>query len=190
MFRAEGWADAFAGFAGKTGAEEALEFLRTLCRAVLSLPGYVSGQTDADALGGLIDRALERAGEKTAPALAARAFLLLMIRRNRFIHYKAILREIEKRINRDKGLVELFLDIPFQPGEALIEGVKQRALYLTGGKDPRLKIQIMPELIGGFRLRLGSRVFDGSLKTRLQQMAGDLGGKIYSRTDPIRSIHG
>ncbi|MDR2211510.1 MAG: F0F1 ATP synthase subunit delta [Spirochaetaceae bacterium] len=177
MFRAKSWADAFVGFTGETGAGPALEFLRLLCRSALSLPGYLSGQADADRLRNRIDRALKRAGEESGAALAAGSFLLLMIRRNRLAHYKVILKEIENRIDRDRGMAELFLEIPFQPGEEFIALVKERALPLAGVQDLHIRVRLMPELIGGLRLRLGSRIFDGSLKTRLEQMTQDLGGE-------------
>jgi F0F1-type ATP synthase delta subunit len=46
---------------------------------------------------------------------------------------------------------------------------------LTGAKDVKLIIRVIPDLSGGMRLRWGSTVFDGSIKWRLEKMAGDIG---------------
>ena len=44
------------------------------------------------------------------------------------------------------------------------------ALRQALGKDPELTIRVDPALLGGIRVRVGSRLYDASLKTRLDQM--------------------
>ena len=38
---------------------------------------------------------------------------------------------------------------------------------MTGGKDVEISVKIDPSIIGGLIVKLGSRMVDGSLKTKL-----------------------
>lgn len=46
----------------------------------------------------------------------------------------------------------------------------QTALRQALGKDPELTTRVDPALLGGMKVKVGSRLFDASLKTRLDQM--------------------
>jgi F-type H+-transporting ATPase subunit delta len=184
MFRAESWAEAFTASAEKTGAdgEKALEYLKVFCRAALSAPGDLSGLNDAERLGTFIDAALDKTGLAGGDTRLALRFTLLMIRKNVFRRYRAVIRGIEKNINRKKGLVELVCETASPPEEKLLSLVREKALALTGAREIKTENRVIPELIGGIRLRIGSRLFDGSLKTRLRLMASEL-GKVRNGTE-------
>jgi F-type H+-transporting ATPase subunit delta len=44
------------------------------------------------------------------------------------------------------------------------------ALRQSLGKDPEIVTKVDPAILGGLRVKVGSRLFDASLKTRLDQM--------------------
>ena len=44
------------------------------------------------------------------------------------------------------------------------------AKELAGGKSVELTFEVNPELLGGVRLRIGNTLYDGSLKTQLEDM--------------------
>jgi F-type H+-transporting ATPase subunit delta len=46
----------------------------------------------------------------------------------------------------------------------------QTALRASLGKDPELSTRVDPALLGGLKVKVGSKLFDASLKTRLDQM--------------------
>lgn len=46
----------------------------------------------------------------------------------------------------------------------------QAALRQALGKDPELTTRVDPALLGGMKVKVGSKLFDASLKTRLDQM--------------------
>lgn len=46
----------------------------------------------------------------------------------------------------------------------------QAGLREALGKDPELTARVDPSLLGGLKVKVGSRLFDASLKTRLDQM--------------------
>ena len=46
----------------------------------------------------------------------------------------------------------------------------QAALRTALGQDPEIETRVDPALLGGLKVKVGSRLFDASLKTRLDQM--------------------
>ncbi|MDR2702444.1 MAG: F0F1 ATP synthase subunit delta [Spirochaetaceae bacterium] len=189
-FRPEPWAEAFVNAAGNaTAAEEALQYLRVFCRATLMLQSDLSGRSDADRLGRCITAALalvsarenggEPAGRKpesggTDIAGFACRFIQLILRKNCLRYYKRILREIEKTIYKQKGIEEVIMETAEEPQGEILSAVREKALLLTGAKDVKLISRVIPDLIGGISLRWGGIVLDGSVKRRLEKMAGDI----------------
>jgi F0F1-type ATP synthase delta subunit len=182
MFSAESWARAFIQAFPKTDGiedaaplEAALEILRVYCRAGLLIPGELSGLNDAARAARLVDAALEKAGMNAdGAALYARRFFLLMVKKGSFGHYKKIITRIKKLINEKKGLVEAVLETPFEADEGFLQYVRQCLLEKTKAREIKINACVVPELLGGIRFRIGSVLFDGSLKTRLEKMAANL----------------
>lgn len=46
----------------------------------------------------------------------------------------------------------------------------QSALRASLGKDPEMTTRVDPSILGGLKVKVGSRLFDASLKTKLDQM--------------------
>jgi hypothetical protein len=184
VFKAEAWAQAFvADCTGSAGdgapleyVGEAFEYLRVYVHCALSLPGYLSGKNDATRLDIRIQKALEAsAGGPGFAAETARRFLFLMIRRGSFRFCRAIIVEIEKIINRGRGVVTVILESAFAPDEALVGSIKKKILEQSDFRDIELTTHINPNLLGGLRLKIGSILFDASIQTQLKKMAADLG---------------
>jgi F0F1-type ATP synthase delta subunit len=179
MFRAESWADAFIKSAAAlaVNAEEALEYFKLFCRSALFLPGDLSGHNDADRLGSSINAALKKTGQAADTAAAAdlaRRMVMLLIRKNCFSRYRNIILKIEKGINEQKGITELIVESVTELDGELLNVVRKKAAGMTGAKEVKVKNLLIPELIGGLRIRVGSKLFDASFKTQLHMMAADL----------------
>ena len=43
-------------------------------------------------------------------------------------------------------------------------------LFAALGKDPELTTRVDPSILGGIKVKVGSKLFDASLKTKLDQM--------------------
>jgi F-type H+-transporting ATPase subunit delta len=181
MFRAESWADAFIKSAAvlAVNAEEALEYFKLFCRSALFLPGDLSGHNDADRLGSSINAALKKTGQAAdtaaaGPADLARRMVMLLIRKNCFSRYRNIILKIEKGINDQKGITELIVESVTELDGELLKTLQKKAAGMTGAKEVKVKSLLIPELIGGLRIRVGSKLFDASFKTQLHMMAADL----------------
>ena len=44
------------------------------------------------------------------------------------------------------------------------------ALRASLGKDPEMTARVDPSILGGLKVKVGSKLFDASLKTKLDQM--------------------
>lgn len=181
MFSAEPWARAFiAAFPfsdaqnGETAPEAALDILELYCRAALRVPGKLSGLAAASRLARLVDAAIAKALPENAGALYARNFFLLMIRKGCFYRHSSVIRQIRKLVNEHNGLEEIVLETPFECDSAFLESVKRELLRKIGARGIELESRVVSGLKGGLRLRMGSFLFDGSLRARMEQMTADL----------------
>jgi F-type H+-transporting ATPase subunit delta len=75
---------------------------------------------------------------------------------------------VERREGTMRGRVEL----PVAPTGAQIDALAA-AITERVGVQVQLESAVRPELLAGFIVRLGSRVFDGSLRTRLARFAAE-----------------
>jgi F-type H+-transporting ATPase subunit delta len=66
--------------------------------------------------------------------------------------------------------------VPFSAAQ--LSEVKQ-ALTKKYGKDIQVEEQIDPSLIGGVQIVIGSRMLDGSVKAKLQQLRNSLQQQTY-----------
>ena len=126
----------------------------------------------------MLDPALSRSARKSALAdLAQRAghdhrvtnFLSTLIDNNRFGCLPSIAAVFHEERERAQGIVpaEISTAVP------LTDEMKQRArvaLEKLTGQKIRLTSRVEPKLIGGAVTRVGSTVYDGSLRTQLTQL--------------------
>ncbi|HEV3392463.1 MAG TPA: F0F1 ATP synthase subunit delta [Chthoniobacterales bacterium] len=81
-------------------------------------------------------------------------------------YYKRLLRlEIEKR----HAKIESALPLAPQTATAVLERLKKRY-----GADLTSEFAVDPTLLGGIRVRVGSDVWDGTLRNRLQRLEQEL----------------
>jgi F-type H+-transporting ATPase subunit delta len=80
--------------------------------------------------------------------------------------YKRLLRlELEKRHVRIESAQELSREV----SEQIVHGLARRY-----GNDLTTEFIVDPNLLGGVRVRVGSDVWDGTVKSRLERLANEL----------------
>jgi len=97
-------------------------------------------------------------------------FLLTVVRRRREGLLPLIFREFERLAAEERGRVFVELRVPMPVWEEDLWEVK-RALTEALGREPELAIVVDPELVGGARLSIDSRVLDFSVSRLLSMMA-------------------
>ena len=88
-------------------------------------------------------------------------------------HYTDILSNYERLIRLEMAKRHATIE----SASALDDGTRQQlesSLRAKYGADLTTEFKVAPELIGGLRVKIGSDVFDGSVKERLRQLEESL----------------
>lgn len=95
--------------------------------------------------------------------------LALLATKRRLFALPLILEQLEKMISEHKGIVPAEIlsahELSDDELDKITEALKQKA-----GKDIKLEVKFDPSLIGGMVVRLGSRMIDSSIKSKLMNM--------------------
>jgi hypothetical protein len=168
--------DKMPGSSPETVDQGAAAF-RILAGEFGKIPGAVYGSAAAAQVERMTRVAVGKAdgGPDSSPALeTASHFLFLLIKKNLFKYRVPLIAEIEKLLNRKKGIVTVTVETVFPPDAEFLETLKQKLKQKTGARELVINTRIVPELLGGARLRMGNEILDASLVTRLQKMADHL----------------
>ena len=105
---------------------------------------------------------LERAG---IGGLAAR-FLKLVTQNRRLFAIRDMIRAYRALVARHNGEITAQVTLAEAPSEARLADIKG-ALRTVTGKDVALDVKVDPAIIGGLVVKVGSRMVDSSLRTKL-----------------------
>ena len=112
---------------------------------------YVDGRLDSSRVASLVKSLIEKKPRNYIKALEA---------------YKRLLRlEVEKR----SATIETATELPPEAGEQIVANLKRKY-----GGDLTAKFVVTPELLGGMRIRVGSDVWDSSVRNRLHRLQQQL----------------
>jgi len=97
--------------------------------------------------------------------LSAR-FLELVAWNRRLFAVRDMIRDYRQLVARHKGEVTAEVTLAEQPSEAHLAAIKD-ALATVTKKDVQVDVKVDPAIIGGLVVKLGSRMVDSSLRTKL-----------------------
>lgn len=107
-----------------------------------------------------------------APALVSR-FIQLLLEKDRLRYLDAVLRYFEEIANQKQNRLKIAVRGAAQLNTEQIEKIKGRFRKLTG-KEIILKVEVDPEIIGGLVVKIGSTIYNGSVKGQLERLKHDL----------------
>jgi F-type H+-transporting ATPase subunit delta len=110
-----------------------------------------------------LDVILQRAGVSGAAA----NFVKLVAAKRRLFAIGDMIADYQKLYDAERGVTHAEVTVASPLADAHVSALKDALLEATRGKDVDVKIKIDPTIIGGLIVRLGSRMVDGSLKTKL-----------------------
>ncbi|MEY2505532.1 MAG: F-type H+-transporting ATPase subunit delta [Verrucomicrobiota bacterium] len=123
---------------------------RQLARGLLR-SSFVDGRLDSARVASLVKSLIEKKPRNYIKALDA---------------YKRLLRlEVEKR----SATIETATELAPEAGEQIVANLKRKY-----GGDLAARFVVNPELLGGMRIRVGSDVWDSSVRNRLQRLQQQL----------------
>jgi F-type H+-transporting ATPase subunit delta len=111
------------------------------------------------ALGAILDKAGIR-------GMAAN-FLRVITTNRRLFAVRDMVRAYRALVARHKGEVTAQVTVANKLTEKNLDALKSAIKSVTGGKDIDLDVKVEPALIGGLIVKLGSRMIDSSLRTKL-----------------------
>ena len=106
---------------------------------------------------------LAKAGIK---GLAAN-FLRVITTNRRLFAVRGMIRDFRMLVARHRGEVTAQVTVAEKLNDKNVETLKSALKSVTGGKDIDLEVKVEPAIIGGLVVKVGSRMIDSSLRTKL-----------------------
>ena len=101
------------------------------------------------------------------------SFLAIVIENNRSDYIIEILEAFNSYCNEYKGVLEGYIYSTLKLDQNTIQKISEK-LSKIEHKQIELKNKIDPSLIGGVKVIIGDKVYDGSIKNHLEMMKNDL----------------
>ena len=120
-----------------------------------------SAEEQSEALGAVLAKA-EIGG------LAAK-FLQVLTANRRLFAVRQVMRDFRKLVASHKGEVTAEVTLAEAPSDAQLAAIKN-ALHAVTKKDVQVDVNVDPAIIGGLVVKLGSRMVDTSLRTKLNAL--------------------
>ncbi len=128
-----------------------------LARLVRS-PAFSADQ-QTRALGALLDKA--------GISGVAANFVKLVAAKRRLFAIRAMIADYHKLYDSWRGVARAEITSAAPLSDAHVAALKEALKDVTGGRSVEISANVDPSIIGGLVVRLGSRMVDGSLKTKL-----------------------
>ncbi|MGE0061289.1 MAG: F0F1 ATP synthase subunit delta [Xanthobacteraceae bacterium] len=106
---------------------------------------------------------LDKAGIK---GLAAK-FLQVIARNRRLFAVRGMIRAFRALVAKHRGEVTAEVTVAEKLSDANLDALKGAIKNVTGGKDIDFSVNVDPAIIGGLIVKVGSRMVDTSLRTKL-----------------------
>jgi F-type H+-transporting ATPase subunit delta len=120
-----------------------------------------SADEQAKALGAIL--------EKAGIAGAAANFLRVVAQNRRLFAVRDMIRGFNALVARHKGEVTAEVTVAQPLNDARLDEIRE-ALKSVTGKDVKVAVDVDPSIIGGLKVKLGSRMVDASLRTKLNSI--------------------
>lgn len=121
------------------------------------------------------EKVLEDLIARSKPSKTTSNFLRVLLRNGRLMELDEINTRFESVIEERSGLVSAEVTSARELGDTQKNELKASLERVTG-RQVKLNFAVNPDLIGGVVTRVGSTVYDGSVKTQLQNLKQELIG--------------
>ena len=112
---------------------------------------------------------------KAGAAALTRKLILLLAQKRRLFMLSEVIASFEQLVSRHRG--EIAADVTSARELSTLETAELKQILKDRlGREPRLNTRIDPSLLGGIVLRVGSRMIDSSLRTKLEALRSRMRG--------------
>ena len=158
-------------------ADDAFQCLKAIAQPVKSVHGVFFGHNAAAELEKMLRDSIASASTSAEPPAAVEytiRFICLLVEKDYFRYIDILLPVIERKLDEQKGILSLSLEAASAVDSGFEEGLARTIREKMGAADVKIKTSVRPELLGGYRLRIGGFYIDASLKGQLAKMKADL----------------
>jgi F0F1-type ATP synthase delta subunit len=150
----------------------ALAFLKAAAPSLKKLPPTVSGYDSGRRLESMLrSAAAGRAGKGVEAAIRSVA---LLARKGRFAYFASFIDEAEKIIDERAGILKVLVESAAPPEADFEDKLKAMLKRKKNARGIKIDLRLVPELLAGYRIGIGSEYLDGSLLGRLKAMTRDM----------------
>ena len=176
MFYCGHWAAALVNSIEKEGGdiEDGIAVLNIFAAWVKNLPNGVFGTSAAKKAELLIREAMAKNGAISPARESAIRFFAMMVKKNKTGHLDAVVEEAKKLLDKKNGVIAASVESAFPIDEAVESRIREGIKKRTGAARVDLAWQHRPELIGGYRLRIGNEIIDASVRSQLRKLLAAL----------------
>jgi F-type H+-transporting ATPase subunit delta len=103
------------------------------------------------------------------------AFLSLLVAKKFFPLARGVLEDARRLLEERRGILRADLESAAPLGADLEERIREMVKRRTGAREVQCRKVLNPDLLGGYRLRVGDDVIDASLRGSIQRLSEDLG---------------
>lgn len=100
-------------------------------------------------------------------------FLDVLIERKRTAYVRAVAEAFHNHAEQERGNVIVHVETALPLSDAEAQAIKTK-LASALNKEPQTVVSVNPELIAGYRFRIGNRILDATVRGALQQFATKL----------------
>jgi F-type H+-transporting ATPase subunit delta len=115
------------------------------------------------------ERALAAVLEKAEIAGLTAKFLSLVVQKRRLFAVREMIKGFRTLTARHRGEVRAEVTVAEAISDANLSAIKD-ALREAAAKEIKLDVRVDPAMLGGLKVKLGSRMFDASLKSKLNSI--------------------
>ncbi|MCR5799029.1 MAG: ATP synthase F1 subunit delta [Lachnospiraceae bacterium] len=101
-------------------------------------------------------------------------FFSMIISKSRYDHIDEILTYFTAEVKRIKGIGVAYVVTPLPLKDDQKNVIERKLLATTSYKQMEMHYEVDEELIGGMRIRIGDRVVDSSIQTKIIKMQQDM----------------
>ncbi len=101
-------------------------------------------------------------------------FLVMIVTKGRFLQIDEILQYFTDEVKKLKGIGVAYVTTPVELSDAQKKAVEQKLLDTTDYKSMEMNYSVDETLIGGMQIRIGDRVVDSSVHTKVMKLQQEL----------------
>ena len=176
MFHVNRWSGVFMTALGEN-AGEGLACLKALVTPLKAASVVLTGYSAARQLEQMLRESAAACGGDAFNGDAveyAIRFITLVVEKKRFSNIDLIMRHIEQCLDARAGVLAVIVESAVPVDDDFAEEFRRQIMERLGAAKITMQVRLAPELLGGYRLRVGGFYVDASLRGQMEEMKSDL----------------